>query len=156
MKTQIRTSYRLALLLAMGILTAMVALGMFSGFNSPVNAGTQSQGGITKPSKVTSTVAGIAVANDGTIFAWGDSAHVDDRIQDDIFVSTDGGSSFTVIESSGEPWNGTAIVEIVPSPQFGSDSNLFLAAGRIGLPFDDPRRGRRMEPHCRHRRNEHG
>ena len=74
------------------------------------------------------------VASDGTIFAWGDGDGDDEN--DDYYYSTNGGTTFTLVDadvgcgaSAACGWSGTNIVEIVPSPNFGSDSHVFLAAG---------------------------
>ena len=133
MKTQIRTSFGLALILALGIIATMLALGMFSSLKS-VSAGSQSWTDVGAPSQLNSTIVGVVVASDGTIFAWGDSSVDTDLFADDYYYSTNGGTTFTVVNSDADCggaclWNGTAIVEIVPSPNFGSDSHVFLAAG---------------------------
>ena len=135
MKTQIRTSFGLALMLALGILAAVLALGMFSSLKpQSASAGNQSWTDVGAPGLLFSTIVGVVVASDGTIFAWGDGDGDDEN--DDYYYSTNGGTTFTLVDadvgcgaSAACGWSGTNIVEIVPSPNFGSDSHVFLAAG---------------------------
>jgi hypothetical protein len=148
MKTQITKSLGLVLVMAIGVLMAMLALGTFSDAKpEAVHAGTQAQGATGVPATMTAPATGVSVSNDGTIFVISDDTDSDeaDTVRDDIYISTNGGTSFSVVSSEDadgdgthdeggeddQPWNGTAITEIVPSPNYGADSNVFLIAGAV-------------------------
>ena len=121
MNRKIGTYLKIGPVLALVALLAVVLMPA-----GPASAGTQSWTGVAAPARLASTVAGVIISTDGTIFAWGDGDA--DGITDDIFFSTNGGTTFTRLLAGAEPWDG-AITEIVPSPNFGSDSEIFLASG---------------------------
>ena len=128
MNKKIGTYLKIGPLLALLALLAVVLMPA-----GPATAGTQNWTGVLNPARIGSSVVGVVTANDGTIFAWGDGNA--DGIANDIYFSTNSGTTFTFIDGSQELygsqelWGVTPIVEIVPSPRFGSDSNIFLAAG---------------------------
>jgi hypothetical protein len=124
MNRKMATYLKIGPLLALLGLLAVVLMP-----SGPASAGSQTWSTVLSPAKITATVAGVVISNDGTIFIWGDADA--DAVADDIYFSTNGGTTFTTILASVGPaaWNGTAITEIVPSPKFGSDSEIFLAAG---------------------------
>ena len=122
MSRKIGTYLKIGPVLALLALLAVVLIP-----TGPASAGSQAWSGVRSPIAIGSTVAGVVIANDGTIFAWGDGDA--DRGANDIYFSNNGGTSFALVVGTAQPWAGTAIQEIVPSPRFGSDSEIFLAAG---------------------------
>ena len=84
MKTQITKSLGLVLVMAIGVLMAMLALGTFSDAKpEAVHAGTQAQGATGVPATMTAPATGVSVSNDGTIFVISDDTDSDDTDSDD-------------------------------------------------------------------------
>jgi hypothetical protein len=130
MKTQIRTSFGLALLLAMGILATMLALGMFSSVKPlPVSAGNQVWTFPAGVVTISSPVSGVTVANDGTIFAIADLAG-GGVVTDAVATSANSGTSFTLAAAQ-QPAAGVIIVDVAASPNFTTDRDLY-AVGTNG------------------------
>ena len=123
MNRKIGTYLKIGPVLALLALLAVVLVP-----TGPASAGTQNWTGVQNPARIASTAVGVTISNDGTVFVWGSGAG-GDGIANDIFFSSNGGTTFTEVNGANEPWENTPITEVVPSPRFGSDSEIFLASG---------------------------
>lgn len=109
-------------------LAAAIAIAITAIVPAGVSAANQSWGGaaLPNPARLNTAISTISVANDSTLFAVIDSDA--DGVFDDLGISADGGASFPTVVVNVIA-SGTAIVDIVPSPTFSSDRNVFAAGG---------------------------
>ena len=106
--------------LVAGIIGSMLPIG--------AGAGNQTWGAaadLIEPGTSGLTLGRMTVANDGTIFAVADGVTLGGF--NDIAFSTNGGASWTVVDGDAAGnWGAPLVTDVVPSPTFGVDRNVFV------------------------------